>query len=57
MTSRDVPVRRGKHLGLCGNVGVGEAGPTPNTCHNYAVRRHWVELLDVMDTFHEGGGG
>ena len=54
MTTRDVPVIKGKHLRMCGDVGVGELGPTPNTCDDDAARRHWVEVPDLRDTFHEG---
>ena len=39
---------------MCGAVGVGELGPTLNTCHDDAARRHWVEVPDLRDTFHEG---
>ena len=38
-----------------GDIGVGELGPTPNTCHHDDARHHWV--LDLKDRFHEGGGG
>ena len=55
MTPRDASVVRGKHPKTRGNVGVGEPGPTPNRCYNDAARRHWVQLPDLKDTFHEGG--
>ena len=57
VTTRDVPVVRGKHLRTCGNFIVEELGPTPNTCDNDDARRHWVQLPDLKDTFHDLGGG
>ena len=57
MTPRDVPILRGKLLRMCGDVGVGEQGPTPNTCDNDAAWRHWVEFHDLGDIFHEGAVG
>ena len=33
-----------------GDIGVGELGPTPDTCHDD------TEVLNLKDTFHEGGG-
>ena len=55
MASRDVLPKRGEHLGMCGDVGVGELGPTPDTRHNDAAGRHRMEVPDSGDTFHEGG--
>ena len=40
-----------------GDVGVGELGPTPNTCLDDTARCHWVEVPDLKDTFHERGVG
>ena len=40
---------------MCGDVGVGELGPTPNDCHDDAARRHLVGVPNLRDTFHEGG--
>ena len=54
MAPRDHPVVRGEHLGVAGDIGVGELGPTPHTRHNDAARRHWVELPNLRDTFGEG---
>ena len=42
---------------MCGDVGLGELGPTPNTGHDDAARRHWVDLPNLRDAFHEGGAG
>ena len=57
MTPRDVPFVGGENLGVGGDIGVGEQGPTPHTRHDDAARRHWVEVSNPRDTFHEGGGG
>ena len=54
MTPRDVPPIRGQRLKMCGDVGVGELGPSGNTCHDDAARRDWVEVPDLRDTFDEG---
>ena len=56
MTPRDVLAVGGEHLGLGGDIGVGELGPTPHTLHDDAARRHWVDVANLRDTFHEGGG-
>ena len=45
----------GGHLGLGGDIGVGELGPTPHTRHDGAARRHWVEVPNLRDIFGEGG--
>ena len=45
------------HLGVGGDIGVGELGPTPHTRHDDAARRHWVEVPNLRDIFGEGGGG
>ena len=55
MTPSDVPVVGGEQLGVGGDVGVGELHPTPHTRHNDAAWRHWVEVPNPWDTFHEGG--
>ena len=55
MTPRDVPVVGGEHLGVGGNIGVGEPGPTPHTRHDDTARRHWVVVPNLRDTFREGG--
>ena len=47
----------GGHLGVGGNIGVGELGPTPHTRHDDAARRHWVEVPNLRDFFHERGRG
>ena len=39
-----------------GDIGVGEMGPTPQTRHNGAARRHLVEVPNLRDTFDKGGG-
>ena len=57
MTPRDLPAVRGKRLGMCGDVGVGELGPTLNIRHDDTAGRGWVDVADLRDTFHEGGGG
>ena len=54
MTPRDVPAIGWEHLGVGGDMGVGELGPTPHTCHDDAARRHWVEVPNLRDTFGEG---
>ena len=54
MTPRDVPVVGGEHLGVGGDVGVGELRPTPHPCHDDATRRHGAEVPNLRDTFHEG---
>ena len=38
-----------------GDVGVGEGGPTPDTLHADATRRHPMEVTDLKETFHGGG--
>ena len=45
----------GEHLGLGDDVSVGELRPTLHTLHDDAARRHWVEVANLRDTFHEGG--
>ena len=55
MTPEDVPVVLGEHIGVGGDIGVGELRPTPHTRHDDAARRHWVEVPNLRDTFHEGG--
>ena len=42
---------------MCGDIGMVALGPTPNTCHDDAARRHRAELPDLRDTFHEGAVG
>ena len=37
-----------------GDIGVGELGPIPHTCHDAGWRR-WVEIPNLRDTFHDGG--
>ena len=46
-----------EHIGMCGNVGVGELGPTPDARHDDAARHHRVQVPDSGDTLHWGGGG
>ena len=60
MAPRDVPAVGGpavggEHFGVGGDIGVGELGPTPHTCHDDAARRHWVEVRNLRDTFGEMG--
>ena len=45
----------GEHLGVGGDVGVGELRPTPHTRHDDAARRHGVEVPNLRYTVHEGG--
>ena len=52
---RDVLAVGGEHLGVGGDIGVGELGPTPHTHHDDAARRHWVEVPNLRDTLGEGG--
>ena len=46
---------KGERIKARGDVGVGELGPTPGTCHDDAARHHREEVLDPRATFHEGG--
>ena len=55
MAPRDVPAVGGEHLGVGGDIGVGELGPTPHTRHDDAAQRHWVEVPNLRDTFGEKG--
>ena len=55
MAPRDVPAVGGEHLGVGGDIGVGELGPTPHNRHDDAARRHWVEVPNLRDTFGEVG--
>ena len=55
MAPRDVPALRGEHLGVGGDIGVGEVGPTPHTRRNDAPQSHWVEVPTLRDTFREVG--
>ena len=55
MAHRDVPAVRGEHLGVGGDIGVGELGPTPHTRHDDVARRYWVEVPNLRDTFGEVG--
>ena len=45
----------GEHLGVGGDIGVGELGPSPHTRHHDAARCHWVEVPNLRDTFGEVG--
>ena len=42
----------GEHLGVGGDIGEGQLGPTR---HDDAAQRHWVEVPNVRDTFGEVG--
>ena len=53
MAPRDVPAVGGEHLGVGGDIGVGELGPTPR--HDDAAWHHWVEVPNLRDTFGEVG--
>ena len=53
MTPRDVPAIAGEHLGVGGDVGLGELGPNPHTHHHDGARRDWVEVPNLRDTFGE----
>ena len=55
VTPRDFRVVGGGHLGVGGDITVGELCPTPHTRHDDAARRHWVEVPNLRDTFHVGG--
>ena len=55
MTPRDVPAVGGEHLGVGGDINVGELGPNPHTRHDDGARRHWVEVPNQRDTFGERG--
>ena len=55
MAPRDVPAVWGEHLGVGGDIGVGELRPTPHTGHDDAARRHWEEVPNPRDTFGEVG--
>ena len=55
MAPRDVPAVGAEHLGVGGDIGVGELGPTPHTRHDDAARRRWVEVPNLRDTFGEVG--
>ena len=55
MAPRDVPAVGGEHLGVDGDIGVGELGPTPHTRHDDAARGHWVEVPNLRNTFGEVG--
>ena len=55
MAPRDVPAVGGEHLGVGGDIGVGEPGPTPHTRHDDAARRPWMGVPNPRDTF--GGVG
>ena len=54
VTPRDVPAVGGEHLGVAGDIGVGELGPTPHTRQDNAARRLWVDVPNLRDTFDEG---
>ena len=53
MAPRDVPAVGGEHLGVSGDIGVRELGPTPHTRQDDAPRRHWVEVPNLRNTFGE----
>ena len=45
----------GEHLGVAGDIGVGELGPTPHTRNDDAAWRHRVEIPNLRATFGERG--
>ena len=55
MAPRDISAVGMEHLGVGGDMGVGELGPSPHTRHDDAARRHWVEVPNLTDTFGELG--
>ena len=43
------------HLGVGGDIGVGQLGTTSHTRHDDAARRRWVEVPNLRDAFCEVG--
>ena len=49
MASQNIPAVSGERLGMRGDVGVGKPGPTPDTRHDDAARRHPVGVPDLKE--------